>query len=149
MSELCSELRLLRFTQLVFLLHSRQFLILVWVLYRSFINYRAYSHTCVNIWRGWRVSRIVWAYQHIVSYFNISTLNKDKQINKIKAITRPVLPCSWCLNRHNDAAIMNFFQNVIFMLFCNDNKHLIPQKVEKCFTFVNFDWLLWSHLKHI
>ena len=41
------------FTQfLVFLLHSRQFLILVWVLSRSFINERANAQTCVNNWRG-------------------------------------------------------------------------------------------------
>ena len=56
---LCSKLRLLCFTQLVFLLHCRQFLILIWVLSRSFINYRANAHTCVNIWQVCCVSRIV------------------------------------------------------------------------------------------
>ena len=51
-SNLCSsDLRLLYFTQLAFLLHFRQFLILVWVLSRSYVRYWDNAHIRINIWR--------------------------------------------------------------------------------------------------
>ena len=33
------------------------------------------------------------------------------------------------------------------MLFCTDINHLMLKKVEKCFSLLNFSWLLWIHLK--
>ena len=45
------------------------------------------------------------------------------------------IPNNWCLNRHNYAAIIDFFsKHIIFMLFCNDINHLIPKKVENAFA---------------
>ena len=52
---------------------------------------------------------------------------------------------SWCINRHNYAAIMDydFSKNVIFVYFCNDINHLIPKEL-----LINaFPWQILNPLK--
>ena len=48
-----------------------------------------------------------------------------------KAITRPVLPLAGTLIGTIVMLIMDFFQNVIFMLFCYNICHFLPPKSRK------------------